>query len=105
MRSVCPLGDGQTTKQAAEKEKVVFSRVIGGAIGALVTFALLWLNHADPGAWATAAIVGAAVTVLWPIVMGFYFGRRHARSRRENDIEAEVQRRIARAQTEDIPPR
>jgi hypothetical protein len=80
----------------------VFSRLIGGAIGALVTFALLWFNHADAAAWATAAIVGAVVALVWPMVTGF--GRRRARSQRETEIEAEVQRRIAH-QTEDIPPR
>jgi uncharacterized membrane protein YfbV (UPF0208 family) len=81
----------------------VFSRLLGGAIGALVTFALLWLNHLDVGAWATAAIVGAIVAFLWPTVIGWYLGRR-GRNRRENRIEAEVERRVT-AQTDQVPPR
>jgi type VI protein secretion system component VasK len=80
----------------------VFSRLIGGAVGALVTFALLWLNHADTGAWATAAIVGAVAAFLWPIVIGWYLAHR-GRVHRDDAIEAEVERRVARH--EEDPPR
>lgn len=82
----------------------MFSRLIGGAVGALVTFALLWLNHADSGAWATAAIVGAVAAFLWPIIVGWYLVHR-ARNRRDDRIEDEVQRRMERQQQEEAPPR
>jgi multisubunit Na+/H+ antiporter MnhG subunit len=81
----------------------VFGRLIGGAIGALVTFVLLWLYHADATEWAIAAIVGALVAFLWPSVIGWYLARRSQRHR-EDEIELEVQRRVARQQDE-IPPR
>jgi hypothetical protein len=81
----------------------VFQRFLGGAVGALVTFALLWLNHLDAAAWATAAIVGAVVAFLWPPIVGGLFARR-SRNRREDQIEAEVARRVS-AQTTEIPPR
>lgn len=81
----------------------MIGRFIGCAVGALVTFGLLWLNHADQAAWAVAAIVGAVVAFLWPSVIGWYLSRR-SRNRREDQIEMEVQRRVARQQ-EDIPPR
>lgn len=80
-------------------------RLFGAAVGALVTFALLWLNSADAAAWATAAISGAVVAFLWPIVIGGYLGRR-SRTRRNSEIEAEVARRVAQQQQQsnDIPP-
>jgi phosphate/sulfate permease len=78
-------------------------RLIGGAVGAAVTFGLLWFNNADATAWATAAIVGAIVAFLWPVLIGGYFSSR-SRSRRNNEIEAEVARRVAQ-QSSDIPPR
>jgi multisubunit Na+/H+ antiporter MnhG subunit len=78
-------------------------RLIGGAVGALVTFALLWLYHADATEWAIAAIVGAIVAFLWPPIVGALLARR-ARNRREDDIEAEVARRVG-AQTDQMPPR
>ena len=81
----------------------MFGRLIGGAIGALVTFGLLWLYHANATEWAIAAIVGAIVAFLWPSVIGWYLVRR-SRTRREDEIELEVQRRVARQQ-DDIPPR
>jgi putative flippase GtrA len=79
-------------------------RLFGGAVGALVTFGLLWLNHADAAAWATAAIVGAVVAFLWPTLISISRGR--TKSRRDNAIEAEVARRVAQRQQEadDIPP-
>ena len=81
----------------------MFGRLIGGAIGALVTVALLWLYHADATEWAIAAIVGAIVAFLWPTAMGWYLARR-TRKNRDDEIEAEVQRRVGRQQ-DDIPPR
>jgi len=75
----------------------MIQRFIGVAVGALVTFALLWLNSADAAAWATAVIVGAIASFFWPIVAGLILGRR-AKRRRDATIEAEVARQVA-AQT------
>ena len=77
----------------------MIGRFVGNLVGALVTFALLWFNHLDATAWAIAAGVGAIVAFLWPGVVGWYVAGR-ARSRREEEIEMEVQRRVAR-QTDD----
>jgi len=81
----------------------MIQRLLGVAIGALVSFGLLWFNHLDSTAWATAVIAGAVVAFLWPTVVGWYLSRR-SRNRRENRIEAEVNRRVIE-QTQDIPPR
>ena len=78
----------------------MIQRFLGVSIGALVTFVLLWLNHADASAWATAAIIGAIASFFWPIVAGFFLARR-AKRRRDADIQDEVARQVA-AQTK--PP-
>jgi hypothetical protein len=78
----------------------MIQRFLGVSIGALVTFVLLWLNHADASAWATASIIGAIASFFWPIVAGFFLARR-ARRRRDADIQDEVARQVA-AQTK--PP-
>jgi hypothetical protein len=75
----------------------VIQRFIGVSIGALVTFGILWFNHADSAAWAFAAVVGAIASFFWPIVAGFFLARR-AKQRRQDSIEDEVARQVA-AQT------
>jgi len=75
----------------------MIQRLIGVSIGALVTFLLLWWNHVDSAAWATAAIVGAIASFFWPIVAGFFLARR-AKQRRSDAIEAEVAKQVS-AQT------
>lgn len=79
-------------------------RLIGLAVGGLVTFGFLWFSHADATAWATAVIVGAVTSFLWPIVIGFWLGRRRAKNRRDDEIQAEVARQVAE-QTGQQPPR
>jgi uncharacterized protein YneF (UPF0154 family) len=78
----------------------VIQRFIGGAVGALVTIAILWWNHVDTSLAATAAIVGAIAAFFWPIVIGFFLARR-VKQRREDDIQAEVARQMAQQN----PPR
>jgi glucose uptake protein GlcU len=75
----------------------MIQRFLGVSIGALVTFVLLWFNHVDASAWATAAIVGAIASFFWPIVAGFFLARR-ARQRRDDAMQAEVAKQVA-AQT------
>lgn len=72
----------------------MIQRLIGAAVGALVSFAILWFSHADAQAWAIAAAAGAIVSFFWPIVLGFWLGRR-GRSRRDDQIQAEVARQVA----------
>lgn len=81
----------------------MIQRFIGVSVGALVSYGLLWWNHADSTAWATAVIVGAIASFLWPIVIGWYLVRR-ARSRRDDKMQAEVARQVAE-QTGQQPPR
>jgi len=78
----------------------VIQRFIGGAVGALVTIAILWWNHVDTSIAATAAIVGAIAAFFWPIVVGFFLARR-AKQRREDSIQEEVARQMAQQN----PPR
>jgi len=72
----------------------VIQRLIGGAVGALVAIGILWWNHVDVSLAATAAIAGAIAAFLWPIVIGFFLVRR-AKSRRDDEIQAEVARQVA----------
>jgi hypothetical protein len=75
-------------------------RVIGIALGALVTFALLFLmkpgvDGGDPNqGYLIATVGGAIVSLLWPWVIGFVLVRR-AKDRREEEIEKEVQKQLA----------
>lgn len=72
----------------------MLQRLIGVSVGALVTFVILLFWHDDATAWATAAIIGAIASFFWPVVIGWYLARR-ARARRDDAIEAEVQRQVA----------
>jgi hypothetical protein len=72
----------------------VLQRLIGVTVGALVTFGILLIWHADATQWAIASAVGAIASFLWPIVIGFWLGRR-AKARRDDAIEAEVARQVA----------
>lgn len=77
----------------------MIQRLLAVSIGALVTFAVLvvwdWTNFTDPWpAFALAAILGAIASFLWPVVIGFYLGRR-AKERREEQIQKEVERQVS----------
>jgi hypothetical protein len=74
-------------------------RLAGIAIGALVTFVVLWLsevtNQADRLPWyAAAVVIGAIVTAIAPAALGAWFGRR-GQEARDGAIEREVQRQLA----------
>jgi hypothetical protein len=74
-------------------------RLLGVSIGALTTFLILWLstvvNPVDRMPWyAAAAVIGAVVSFFWPVVIGFWLGRR-AQDRRDDSVEREVQRQLA----------
>jgi hypothetical protein len=76
----------------------MIQRLIGAAVGVLVTVGILWWNHVDTSLAAIAAVAGAVAAFLWPIVIGFFFARRvkqRAQQMREDEIQAEVQRQMA----------
>ena len=75
----------------------MIQRFIGGVVGILVTVAILWWNHVDVNLALMAAIVGSIAAFLWPIVIGFFLVRR-ARSRRDDEIQAEVAKQMAAQQ-------
>jgi hypothetical protein len=77
-------------------------RLIGVSIGALITFGILWFsdftNQADLIPWYfAAAVIGAIASFFWPVVIGFWLGRR-ARARRDEQIQKEVDRQMAEKQ-------
>lgn len=80
----------------------MIQRLIGVSVGALITFGILWFsdftNQTDLTPWyVAAAVIGAIASFFWPIVIGFWLGRR-ARARRNERIEDEVQRQLAEKQ-------
>lgn len=97
----------------------MLQRLIGVAIGAAVTFVLLLLFYGTTDingvvspswrivgdsttAFLVAAVLGAAASFFWPIVIGWWLVRR-SRSRRQNAVEAEVQRQLAEQQRNSGP--
>ena len=73
-------------------------RIIGIAIGALVTYLILLIMDTMSGEatirYGIAVIAGALVSLFWPWVIGFFLLRR-ARDRRDEHIEREVDKRLA----------
>jgi Na+/pantothenate symporter len=81
------------------EEDTMIQRLLGVSIGALVAFAILWLSTVakpvDLMPWYVAAVViGAITSFMWPVVVGFWSGRR-AWDRRDDAVEHEVQRQLA----------
>jgi len=77
----------------------MIQRFLGVSIGALITFLILWFstvtNPVDLMPWyVAAAVIGAIASFLWPVVIGFWLGRR-AKSRRDESIQKEVDRQLA----------
>jgi hypothetical protein len=75
----------------------MIQRIIGGAVGVLVTVAILWWNHVDTSLAAMAAIVGAIAAFIWPLIVGWYLVRR-GKKRREEEVQAEVAKQMAQQQ-------
>jgi phosphotransferase system glucose/maltose/N-acetylglucosamine-specific IIC component len=74
----------------------MLQRIIGLAVGAIVTIVLLVIMVPTDQTWQDYVLpvaIGAVAAFFWPIVIAFWLGRR-ARARRENQIEAEVQRQL-----------
>jgi|GEM_PF-1244781 len=82
----------------------MLQRLIGVCVGALVTFLLLLIFDGPDNSWrfmgdatqayAVAAIIGAIASFFWPIVIGWFLVRRR-RTRRDNQIQSEVERQLA----------
>ncbi|MFO7532610.1 MAG: hypothetical protein R6W93_09125 [Candidatus Limnocylindrales bacterium] len=74
----------------------MIQRAIGVTVGAIVTLVILVImNLQDPG-WQDYIVplaIGAVAGWAWPVVIGFYLGRR-ARQRRNNQIQSEVARQV-----------
>lgn len=74
----------------------MLQRIIGLAVGAIVTIVLLVIMVPTDQTWQDYVLpvaIGAVAAFFWPIVIAFWLGRR-AKQRRENQIEAEVQRQL-----------
>ena len=83
----------------------MIQRLIGVSIGALLGFLILWLsdftNQTDLIPWFVAAVViDAVVSFFWPVVIGFWLGRR-AKARRDDSIEREVDRQLTERAKQD----
>jgi uncharacterized membrane protein len=69
-------------------------RAIGGAIGAIVTIALLVLmTDITLEDALIPVVIGVVAAWAWPIVIAFWLGRR-AKQRRDGKIEDEVERQV-----------
>lgn len=72
----------------------MLQHIIGAAVGAVVTwFVLVVTNATASPQYVTAVAIGAVATILWPLVIGFWLGRR-AKARRDDQISKEVDAQI-----------
>ena len=73
----------------------MIQRGIGVAIGAIITYVLLWLLVGGDSLqdYAIAVILGGLAAFFWPIVIAWWLARR-ARQRNQDRIESEVQRQL-----------
>jgi phosphotransferase system glucose/maltose/N-acetylglucosamine-specific IIC component len=74
----------------------MLQRIIGLAIGGVVSLILLLIMVPDNSTWQDYVLplaIGQVAAFFWPVVIAFWLGRR-ARARRDNQIEAEVQRQL-----------
>jgi phosphotransferase system glucose/maltose/N-acetylglucosamine-specific IIC component len=74
----------------------MLQRIIGLAVGALITIVLLVILVPADQTWQDYVLpvaLGAVAAFFWPIVIAFWLGRR-AKQRREDQIQSEVQRQL-----------
>ena len=74
----------------------MIQRAIGVTIGAIVSLVILTvMNFENPGLqdYIVPLAIGAIAAWAWPLVIGFYLGRR-AKSRREGKLQSEVERQM-----------
>jgi branched-subunit amino acid ABC-type transport system permease component len=70
-------------------------RIIGAALGALVTYLLLviFAPSVETQVYIAAVVIGFVVTVAWPWVIAFLLARR-VKQRRSNEIDREVEEQL-----------
>ena len=75
-------------------------RVTGIILGVLVFFVVYWITGfgtpSNPN-WALAALIGLVVALIWPWIFGLLMVRR-VRQNRQSEIDAEVQKQLAKQQ-------
>ena len=84
----------------------MLDRLLGVIVGGVVTFLLLLLfddgrivNNQTTG-FAVAVAIGSAVNLVWPVFMSIWISRR-AKGRRNELVQAEVQRQLAAQQPQE----
>ena len=77
----------------------MIQRVISTIVGAIVTFLLLLLFHNgriisnETTGFLVAVVIGALITLFWPLIWGTYMGRR-ARDAQQATFRTQVQREV-----------
>jgi uncharacterized membrane protein YeaQ/YmgE (transglycosylase-associated protein family) len=80
-------------------ERIVIQRLISTIVGAVVTFLLLLLFHNgrlisnETTGFLVAVVIGALISLLWPLIWGTYMGRR-ARDAQQATFRTQVQREV-----------
>ena len=81
-------------------------RITGIILGVVAFLIVYWLSGglATPATpnWALALLVGLVVALIWPWIMGLILVRR-ARQHRQNEIDQEVQKQLAKQQNNQPP--
>jgi hypothetical protein len=81
-------------------------RIIGIILGGLTIYVLLLIMDAVSAdtqpKYLTAIIIGLLVALLYPWVIGIVLGRR-SRARRDEEIQAEVERQLAEERAKSNP--
>ncbi len=77
----------------------MLQRLIGVVVSALLTFLILWIiNAVNPGDrlpwYLVAVVVGAITSFSWPVVIGFWLGRR-GRARRDQQLQRQIDQQVA----------
>jgi hypothetical protein len=94
---VRPPTSGHNEDAAAGDEKgpvIMIQNILATVVGALVALVALLLIHADNiEGYVTGLVIGGIASLLWPIVMGIWLGRR-AKARRDEQMQQEVQRQV-----------
>ena len=75
-------------------------RITGIILGVLAFFLVYWatgLGTPSEPNWALAALIGLVVALIWPWIMGLIMVRR-VRQNRQDEIDEEVQKQLAKQQ-------
>jgi hypothetical protein len=77
----------------------MLQHAIGIVVGGVVALALLMLTISGVqwNSFVMPLVVGGVATFFWPVVIGFWLGRR-AKQRRDDQIQSEVNRQLDQRQ-------